>query len=380
MGPLLSTGHLASGNHTNNFAEAGIKILKEIVFSRVKAYNLVQIFHFLTDTMEAYYCRKLLSVSNNRLDTYIALRFQGLNAAKVPKDSIKEIDGTNKVFHVRSTTQRDVVYTVDMVLGVCSCPQGSDGSPCTHQAAISLHCGTPSINCVPTLVPEIRRVYAQIALGNKAATDISFYAGLRKTANARETTHTEDSPHPDFSSPTWDFIRAGAQEDDGEGTGSNNYEQEDTQDKIEELCCAIDQMTEDLKQRVREAHDEQIRIAVGKFTSRYNKLCKVSTPQLTSALHRFGWVFGGSVTNMKGGQIRHGRRIAVQATAAGRRRRGIARGSARAIPGKPAGGSAGLYNKENSRYILPTRRQSKGKRPHSLNLSVSQGHQNAGKW
>ena len=111
MGPLLSTGHLASGESH--------KILKEIVFSRVKAYNLVQIFLFLTDTMEAYYCRKLLSVSNNRLDTYIALRFQSLNDAKVPKDSIKEIDGTNKVFHVRSTTQRDVVYTVDMVLGVC---------------------------------------------------------------------------------------------------------------------------------------------------------------------------------------------------------------------------------------------------------------------
>ena len=113
---------------------------------------------------------------------------------------------------------------------------------------------------------------------------------------------------------------------------------------------------------------------------RYNKLCKVSTPQLTSALHRFGWVFGGSVTNMKGGQIRHGRRIAVQATAAGKIRCGIDRGSARDIPGKPAGGSAALYNKENSRYILPTRHQSKGERPHSLNLSVIQGHQNAGKW
>ena len=188
---------LLRGNHTNNFAEAGIKILKEIVFSRVKAYNLVQIFHFLTDTMEAYYCRKLLSVSNNRLDTYIAHHFQGCNSSE---GYIKEIDGTNKEFHVRSTTQQDVVYTVDMVLG-----------------------------------------------GRK-------------------------------------------------------------------------------------------------------------------------------------GQIRHGRRIAVQATAAGRRRCGIARGSARVIPGKPAGGSAALYNKEYSRYILPTRRQSKGKRPHSLDVSVIKGHQNAGKW
>ena len=35
---------LIRGNHTNNYAEAGIRILKELVFSRVKAFNLVQMF------------------------------------------------------------------------------------------------------------------------------------------------------------------------------------------------------------------------------------------------------------------------------------------------------------------------------------------------
>lgn len=34
------------GNHTNNYAEAGIRILKEMIFSRVKAYNLIQILHY----------------------------------------------------------------------------------------------------------------------------------------------------------------------------------------------------------------------------------------------------------------------------------------------------------------------------------------------
>ena len=37
-------------NHTNNYAEAGIRILKEIVFGRLKAYNLVQMFEFITIT------------------------------------------------------------------------------------------------------------------------------------------------------------------------------------------------------------------------------------------------------------------------------------------------------------------------------------------
>ena len=46
---------LIRGSHTNNFAEAGMKILKEIVFSRVNAYNCVRLFHFLAETLENYY-------------------------------------------------------------------------------------------------------------------------------------------------------------------------------------------------------------------------------------------------------------------------------------------------------------------------------------
>ena len=44
------------GNNTNNYAEAGIRVLKELIFGRVKAYNLVQMFQFVTKTMDAYYC------------------------------------------------------------------------------------------------------------------------------------------------------------------------------------------------------------------------------------------------------------------------------------------------------------------------------------
>lgn len=90
VGTLLPKCILIRGNHTNNFAEVGKKII-ELVFSRVKAYNLVHVFNFLSETLESeYYCRKLLSVANNRLNTYIALRFQGLNAKKCQKSAKRE--------------------------------------------------------------------------------------------------------------------------------------------------------------------------------------------------------------------------------------------------------------------------------------------------
>ena len=62
-------------NNTNNISEAGVRILKEIVFSRVKAYNLAEMFKFVVEKLENYYQRNLLSVAHNCLDRYIQVRF-----------------------------------------------------------------------------------------------------------------------------------------------------------------------------------------------------------------------------------------------------------------------------------------------------------------
>ena len=39
------------GNHTNNYAGAGMRIIKDC-FGRIKAYNRIQMFQFITVTME----------------------------------------------------------------------------------------------------------------------------------------------------------------------------------------------------------------------------------------------------------------------------------------------------------------------------------------
>ena len=52
---------LLRGNNTNNYAESGIRILKDIVFKRVKAYNLVQLFELLLNsTMSAVFLLLLI--------------------------------------------------------------------------------------------------------------------------------------------------------------------------------------------------------------------------------------------------------------------------------------------------------------------------------
>ena len=100
------------GINTNNYAESGIRILKDIVFKRVKAYtcNLVQLFEFLTVTFELYYERRLLAVAHNR---YISLRYKGLGVAKVNQDSIHQSTNTSHVYLVKSTVYVDKEYEVD---------------------------------------------------------------------------------------------------------------------------------------------------------------------------------------------------------------------------------------------------------------------------
>ena len=94
MGSLICyrTHLLVRGNHTNNYAEAGVRIVKELIFNRVKAYNIIQMFTFVMECLELYYTRKLLSVAHNRIDHYVFLKYQGINCARIGFDKIQVHD------------------------------------------------------------------------------------------------------------------------------------------------------------------------------------------------------------------------------------------------------------------------------------------------
>ena len=129
---------LLRGNNTNNYAESGIRILKDIVFRRVKAYNLVQLFDFVTVTFELYYECRLLVVAHNRMDRYIALRFKGLGASKVNMSHIRKSDFED-VYIVKSLSYDGVEYKIDTKKWHCTCTIAWTGKPtgesCRHHAA-----------------------------------------------------------------------------------------------------------------------------------------------------------------------------------------------------------------------------------------------------
>ncbi|CAG8851158.1 24566_t:CDS:1, partial [Gigaspora margarita] len=136
-------------NHTNNFSEAGIRVIKDAIFGRIQAYNIVQIFYFIINSMDLYYTRKLLAVAHNKLDNFIAHRFQLSGWQIGSLNDIQVISHESMIYKHRSSTNPDTWYLVDMRLGICECDP--TGAPCKHQSSIAIHYRICGLNQLPTM-------------------------------------------------------------------------------------------------------------------------------------------------------------------------------------------------------------------------------------
>lgn len=75
------------GKHTNNYSEASVRILKDRVFERTRAYNfynLVQLFQFLSTTLELYFEKRLLDIAHNRPSPHLKLPSEEIEKVKEP--------------------------------------------------------------------------------------------------------------------------------------------------------------------------------------------------------------------------------------------------------------------------------------------------------
>ena len=368
------------GNHTNNYSEAGMKILKELIFSRVKAYNLIQMFHFVTDALELYYQRKLLSIAHCRFDHYVSMKFKGINASKIKLENIYTTDN-NDQFKVVSSRDTGDVYTVDMSVGFCTCVLGSDGSPCSHQAAVAINFHKSSINFIPSMHPESRKLMAYIALGEKAEADLSMYAAVSQ-ASDEKTFCDSKRQFPEIEEEESAVIPIVVEDGTCEISEEMQIEEDANVDQNSETLSQLKVVMEDMTKHLQQKDQDYNMVSgIEKFVKRYQDMCASSTTaKLASALHQFAWSPGEKLT-VQPGLLRRGYRIPVQATAAGRRQKGTPRGKGTVTSGRPLKlNCTGGKENDTNRYNMPSRREPKGKRPHNFSVNVSKGLQNAGKW
>lgn len=151
------------GQNTNNFSEATIRILKDIILSRMKAFNAVAPLHFICNVWEQYFEARILSHAYNRVASH-RLAFEKL-LKRLPKEAATSVVplGEN-VYQVPSATESKT-YEVYGELGTCTCPNGMQGAFCKHQALIYKTFGGAFDNA-PVLTPEGRHKLGKLALGN----------------------------------------------------------------------------------------------------------------------------------------------------------------------------------------------------------------------
>ncbi|XP_065107484.1 uncharacterized protein [Paramisgurnus dabryanus] len=160
------------GNQTNNYVEAAMRVLKDKILQRTKAFNLPQLFNLFTTRLEMYYEARVTDIALGHWEAFHRSRFLATESNIKPSD-ISQVG--EKKFQVKSSTSGHT-YTVDMELELCTCRAGHSGAPCKHQAAIVQNYNITSINFLPTTA-EMRADLLKIT---KASVSLDFLSPLRQ--------------------------------------------------------------------------------------------------------------------------------------------------------------------------------------------------------
>lgn len=160
------SGMLLRGRHTNNFCKATICIIKDIVLSRYKTFNMSQLVMFMAEIFDMYMQQRLVGVAVGRQ------KVKHINVGNVPLDNVTQCD--DGVYNVHSETGPSRKYQVDLRVGTCTCPKGATGAVCKHQVT----CAEYSMTVIPQVfisTSENRMWLAALAVGKEKTPDIYFF-------------------------------------------------------------------------------------------------------------------------------------------------------------------------------------------------------------
>ena len=107
--------------------------------------------------------------------------------------SITHEGGTN--FKVLSETDKDVFYSVDLAIGLCTCPSANTGVICNHQ----IGCSHFSAVCLPqrsSFSAADMRALAKIVYGDEEVPDLKLFQVLKEPVEdpASSSLKVEDPP------------------------------------------------------------------------------------------------------------------------------------------------------------------------------------------
>lgn len=165
---------ITRNNQTNNYSEATIRILKEIILERSKAYNVVALVEFISIIWDKYFINRLLDFAYNRRNQR-DYELQLTKMKSVDPNSILQID--EFLYKVPSSKDSKKTYDVNTIIGWCSCYSGKQGGFCKHQALLKQYYDIEFPNS-PVTDSNERYKLALLALGIKDCPPKPFFEVL----------------------------------------------------------------------------------------------------------------------------------------------------------------------------------------------------------
>ena len=155
----------------SNYAEVSFRITKDIKFNRNRAHNQLELLQIECDD-SSYYSQRCIDVASNTLSSRLVnqnSRFLNRRTVAIDPEQIRrEEDGT---FTVPSETKKDVEYSVDMELRICSCPNGILKGPCKHRKIVATTQNMLSFDIIPETSPEMRSIWMELGIGKRTPAD-----------------------------------------------------------------------------------------------------------------------------------------------------------------------------------------------------------------
>lgn len=157
------------GHNTNNYSEVCIRIFKDQILSRIKAYNVLTLLDFVANPLESFYKKKFRDFANNRnASRRLFLLSLKNKASSISKEAIQILD--KDTWMIKGNNDN---YVVNTKTGCCSCPVGLYGRYCKHQYSVFEHFDIVTIN-FPPIQPRDKHEISILALGDKAP-PLQFY-------------------------------------------------------------------------------------------------------------------------------------------------------------------------------------------------------------
>ena len=161
----LENGLTTHGNDNNNFCESSFRILKDVTFNRTKAYNICELIEILLSDDSSYYRQKLVQIGNGTFSQFDTNKSRYKSGdIKIRKDQVAHLE--EFLFMVESERDPNVVYTIDMRSGFCSCFIGQTLAPCKHKASVAKYFKISHFSVLPEFDACARSFYHFLANGS----------------------------------------------------------------------------------------------------------------------------------------------------------------------------------------------------------------------